>query len=209
MSEMMIEGPAGGLEAKFNRADLPEAPLVLILHPHPLYGGAMSNKVVFALHRAFHRHGFATLRINFRGVGRSRGEYDEGEGETRDALAALDWLRTGHPRARACWLAGYSFGSWVALRALMEVSGIARFVAVAPPVSLFDFSFLAPCPAPGLILHGSRDDLVPEPMVEALARRHAGLVRYHRLDGADHFFEGHMDELGRRLGAYLERPEAE
>ena len=203
----MIEGPAGRLEAKFVTAALPEAPLALILHPHPLYGGAMTNKVVFALHRAFHRHGFSTLRINFRGVGRSQGQYDEGEGETADALAALDWLAVRHPQARSRWLAGYSFGAWIALRALMDRSGVERFVAVAPPVSLFDFSFLAPCPAPGLILHGSRDELVPEPMVARLAHAHGAAVRYHRLEGADHFFEDHMDELGRRLDAYLTRPE--
>lgn len=208
MSETIIKGPAGRLEAKFARADRPEAPLALILHPHPLYGGSMTNKVVFALHRAFHRHGFATLRINFRGVGRSHGRYDEGEGETADALAALDWLRAGHPHARACWLAGYSFGAWIALRALMERSGIERFVAVAPPVSLFDFSFLAPCPAPGLILHGGRDELVPEPMVARLAHHHGAAIRYHRLDGADHFFEGHFDELAHHLDTYLARPEA-
>ena len=203
MSETNIQGPAGRLEAKFARTALAEAPLALILHPHPLYGGTMTNKVVFALHQGFRRHGFATLRINFRGVGRSQGHYDDGEGETADALAALDWLRAGHPQASRCWIAGYSFGAWIALRALMERSGIERFVAVAPPVNLFDFSFLAPCPAPGLILHGARDDLVPEPAVARFADHHGAAIDYHRLDGADHFFEGHLEELGRRLDAYL------
>ncbi len=201
----MIEGPAGRLEAKFCRAALFEAPLALILHPHPLYGGTMTNKVVFALHRTFHRHGFATLRINFRGVGRSQGGHDDGEGETGDALAALDWLRAGHPASKRCWIAGFSFGAWIALRALMERPDIDRFVAVAPPVNLFDFSFLAPCPAPGLILQGGRDDLVPEAMVARLAHTHGPAVSYHRLDGADHFFEHHMDELDRQVGGYLER----
>ena len=204
----MIEGPAGRLEAAFAPADRAEAPVALILHPHPLHGGTMSNKVVFALHRAFRRRGFATLRINFRGVGRSRGHYDDGDGETADALAALDWLATTRPQASARWLAGFSFGAWIALRALMERSDVARFIAVAPPVSLFDFSFLAPCPAPGLILQGSDDDLVPEPMVARLARQHAPLVRYHRIDGADHFFGSHMDAFAHHLDSYLSRPDA-
>ena len=208
MSDLTIEGPAGRLEAKFARAALPEAPLALILHPHPLYGGTMSSKVVFALHQGFHRHGFATLRITFRGAGRSQGHYDEGEGETADALAALDWLAASHPKARSRWIAGFSFGAWIALRALMERSDIERFVAVAPPVNLFDFSFLAPCPAPGLIIQGERDELVPEPAVARLAQHHGAAIRYQRIDGADHFFEQHRHELGRRLAAYLEKPEA-
>lgn len=232
MSETTIIGPAGRLEARFSAATLPEAPLALILHPHPLYGGTMTNKVVFTLHRAFRRHGFATLRINFRGVGTSEGDYQDGEGETADALAALDWLgarapdrlgarapdRLGarapdRPGARApaasrLWIAGYSFGAWVALRALMERDTIERFVAVAPPVTLFDFSFLAPCPAPGLILHGSHDALVPETMVARLAHAHEPGVSYQRLEGADHSFEHHREELGRRLDAYLAQPAA-
>ncbi|MEI6559344.1 MAG: alpha/beta fold hydrolase [Rhodospirillaceae bacterium] len=207
MSEITIEGPAGRLEAKFARAAPPEAPVALILHPHPLHGGTMTNKVVFALHQGFHRHGFATLRINFRGVGRSQGDYDEGEGETADALAALDWLRAHRPAAPRRWIAGFSFGAWIALRALMERSGVERFVAVAPPVNLFDFSFLAPCPAPGLILQGSHDALVPEPAVARFAHSHGNTISYQRLEGADHFFDHHRADLGRRLDAYLQRPD--
>jgi len=209
MSELTIDGPAGRLEARFARGMHAAAPVVLILHPHPLFGGTLNNKVVFALHRAFRRHGFATLRLNFRGVGHSQGSYGDGDGEVADALAALDWLQRQAPQARQCWLAGYSFGAWITLRALLKRPDLDGFVTVAPPVNLFDFDFLdhAPCPVPGLILHGEHDDLVPEPRVAELAHRLArgrdAHIEYRRIDGASHFFEQHMDELARRLDHYL------
>jgi len=207
MSEVMIDGPAGRLEGRFARGAEAGAPVALVLHPHPLYGGSLNNKVVFTLHRALHRHGFATLRLNFRGVGRSQGGYGGGDGELADAAAALDWLAERTPDAAGRWIAGYSFGAWIGLRLLTVRPGLDRFVAVAPPVGLFDFGFLPPCPAPGLIVQGSDDDLVPEHGVADLARDLAGqpgcAVDYQRVDGADHFFADHMAELTGRLDRYV------
>ena len=105
--------------------------------------------------------GSRLLRFNFRGVGRSQGTYDRGEGELSDAASALDWLQTFNPNASACWIAGHSFGAWIGMQLLMRRPEIDGFISVAPPANLFDFSFLAPCPSSGLIVHGNKDELVP------------------------------------------------
>ena len=92
--------------------------MALVLHPHPLHGGTMNNKVVYTLYQTFVRRGFSTLRFNFRGVGRSQGSFDRGEGELADAAAALDWLQSYNPNAASCWVAGYSFGAWIGMQLL-------------------------------------------------------------------------------------------
>lgn len=132
-----------------------------MLHPHPQHGGTMNNKVVYALYQTFVARGFSTLRFNFRGVGRSQGTYTGGEGELSDAATALDWLQTYNPNARYCWIAGFSFGAWIGMQLLMRRPEITGFVSVAPPANMFDFSFLAPCPASGLVVQGDQDDIVP------------------------------------------------
>ncbi|CAK0766702.1 Alpha/beta hydrolase [Azospirillaceae bacterium] len=224
MPDVMIPGPAGPLEGRFTRAANPRAPIALALHPHPLYGGTMNNKVTYALFQTLSRHGCATLRFNFRGVGRSAGLYDQGVGETEDACAALDWLRATQPEASDCWIAGFSFGSWIGLRLWRQDQRIKHVIAVAPPASMFDFDFLnAPSSASNatrcgsaLFLQGSRDDLAPEPastaLVERFTRAYASKdallenrlnVNYHIVENADHFFSEHMDDLKRSLDAHI------
>ena len=155
MPEVIFPGPDGRLEGRYHPQKAKDAPIAIILHPHPLYGGTMNNKVVYNLHYAFHRIGFTCLRFNFRGVGRSQGEYDHGIGELSDAAAALDYLQSLNANARGCWVAGFSFGAWIGMQLLMRRPEIAGFVSVAPPANQYDFSFLAPCPSSGLIIGGS------------------------------------------------------
>jgi alpha/beta superfamily hydrolase len=208
MPDVIFTGPAGRLEGRFQPGRGANAPIAAVLHPHPQYGGTMNNKVVYTIYHTFVKRGFATLRFNFRGVGRSQGVYDNGQGELADAAAALDWLQGFNQNAAACWIAGYSFGAWIAMQLLMRRPEIGGFVTVSPPANLFDFSFLAPCPSSGLIVHGTDDDLVPESDAIKLADRlkiQRGIkVTYVPIDGATHFYEGEEEELSAEIGKYLD-----
>jgi alpha/beta superfamily hydrolase len=213
MPEVIFNGPDGRLEGRYQPNPAAGAPIALILHPHPLYGGTMNNKVVFNLYQTFVRRGFAVLRFNFRGVGRSQGTYDNGQGELSDAASALDWVQSLHPNAGQCWIAGFSFGAWIAMQLLMRRPELTGFVAVSPPASLFDFNFLAPCPSSGLIVHGTEDDLVPEPEVAKLAQRLGNQrdikVDYRKIQGATHFYEGQLEELSDTVDKYLKKAVAD
>ena len=169
----------------------------------------MNNKVVFEIYQTFVQHGFSTLRFNFRGVGRSQGEYDEGAGELSDAASALDWLQAANPDASQCWVSGFSFGAWICMQLLMRRPEINSFIALAPPANKYDFAFLAPCPASGLIVHGADDNMVPEESVDTLSKKLASQKRitidYQIIDGANHFFHEKVDELTVRVDAYLKR----
>ena len=144
MAEIFFNGPEGRVEAKYHQADDKTAPLAVVLHPHPLYGGSMNNKVVYNLYHNFADNGFSVLRFNFRGIGKSLGKYDNGIGELADAAAALDWIQVQNPDARSCWICGFSFGAWIAMQLMMRRPEITGFVSVSPPVNMYDFSFLTP-----------------------------------------------------------------
>jgi alpha/beta superfamily hydrolase len=207
MPEVIINGPEGRLEGRYHHAKQPNAPIALLLHPHPQHGGTMNNKVVYTLYHGFVRRGFSALRFNFRGVGRSQGSYDRGEGELSDAASALDWLQALNSNAGACWIGGFSFGAWIGMQLLMRRPEIDGFIAVAPPANMFDFGFLAPCPASGLMIHGSADVLVPleapRKLAQKLSQQRDIKVELKVIDGADHYFQGKMDELGQAVDAYL------
>lgn len=207
MPEVIINGPEGRLEGRYHHSKQPNAPIALLLHPHPQHGGTMNNKVVYTLYHGFVRRGFSALRFNFRGVGRSQGTYDRGEGELSDAAAALDWLQTLNPNAGACWIGGFSFGAWIGMQLLMRRPEIDGFISVAPPANMFDFGFLAPCPASGLIVHGSADTLVPleapRKLAQKLSQQRDIKVELKVIEGADHYFQGKMDELAQAVDAYL------
>ncbi len=210
MPEVIFPGPEGRIEGRYHAHPEPDAPIALILHPHPQFGGTMNNKVVYNLYYAFHRIGFNVLRFNFRGVGRSQGEYDQGVGELMDAAAALDYLQQLNPNAKHCWVAGFSFGAWIGMQLLMRRPEITGFVSVAPPANMYDFSFLAPCPASGLIINGSRDRVAPPADVQALVDKlheQKGITITHEvIEGAGHFFEGdHMEQLTDKVAAYVQR----
>ena len=113
MPEVIFNGPAGRIEARYNQAKSPGAPIAIILHPHPTFGGTMNNQIVHSLYQLFQSRGFSVLRFNFRGVGRSQGMFDNGAGELADAASALDWLQSFNRESRICWIAGVSFGAWI------------------------------------------------------------------------------------------------
>ena len=209
MPEIIIPGPEGRLEARYQKGKDQRSPICLVLHPHPRQGGTMNNKIVYNIYHAFKNIGFATLRFNFRGVGKSQGSYDNGVGELTDAAAALDWLQNENPTAQNTWIAGFSFGSWLALQLLMRRPEIAGFVAVSPPANLYDFSFLAPCPASGLIIQGTDDKIVEAEQVSELANKlnkQKNLkVVYKKLIGADHFFKNELDDIQDVITKYVRK----
>ncbi len=213
MPEVIFPGPEGRLEGRYHPQKAKDAPIAIILHPHPKFGGTMNNKVVYNLHYAFHDLGFTVLRFNFRGVGRSQGEYDQGIGELSDAASALDYLQSMTPNSRQCWVAGFSFGAWIGMQLLMRRPEVAGFISVAPPANMYDFTFLAPCPSSGLIINGDADRVVPPADVTGLAdklKQQKGITITHEtVPGAGHFFETGMDEMIGQVKGYVTRRMAE
>ncbi|HHO69014.1 MAG TPA: alpha/beta hydrolase [Gammaproteobacteria bacterium] len=188
-----IDGPAGPLELVVDTPAGPPRALAIVCHPHPLYGGSLDNKVVHQMARTFTELGAVAVRFNFRGVGASAGSFDEGRGETDDLLAVADWAR-GRWSGLPLWLAGFSFGAWVALRAA-PVLHPDWLVTVAPPVNLYD----VPAPAdPGLrwlLVQGSADDVVPADAVSEWVQRLQQPPETVLLEGAGHFFHGRLNAL--------------
>jgi len=182
---------------------------MVFAHPHPQYGGTMHTKVVYQAAKAFGRIGCAVLRFNFRGVGRSQGSFDHGMGELSDAASALDWAQAINPETRSCWIAGFSFGAWIGMQLLMRRPEIEGFISIAPPANLYDFSFLAPCPSSGLIIHGDKDAVVPHKdvtsLVEKLKTQKGIVIDQKVVPGANHFFDGKIDVLMTEVGTYLDK----
>ena len=199
MPEVIFNGPAGRLEGRYSHSKTKNAPLALLLHPSPEHGGTMNNKLTYMMFQAFVERGFSTLRFNFRGVGRSQGVFDRGEGELSDAAAALDWMQDLNKNAPYVWIGGFSFGAWIGMQLLMRRPEARGFICVAPPANVQDFAFLAPCPTSGLVLQGSKDDVVPEESVAGLVDRlhqQKGIgIDYRVVDGANHFFHGYSDHM--------------
>lgn len=209
MPEVNFNGPDGRLEGRYHPSNRPQAPLALLLHPHPQHGGTMNNKIIYKLYQTFTKRGFSTLRFNFRGVGRSQGQFDNGQGELSDAASALDWMQTQNPNTRSCWIAGFSFGAWVAMQLMMRRPEIHGFISIAPPASQHDFTFLAPCPASGMIIHGDKDEVVPQSSVDKLAQKLQKQknikIDYRIVEGSDHFFIHHLDPLNEQVEGYLDK----
>ena len=209
MPDVIFNGPEGRLEGRYQHSKRPNAPVALMLHPHPQYGGTMNNKVVYTLFHAFVRQGFSVLRFNFRGVGRSQGVFDRGEGELSDAASALDWLQTYNDSSSSCWIAGFSFGAWIGMQLLMRRPEIEGFISICPPANLYDFSFLAPCPSSGLIIHGDKDAVVPHKdvttLVDKLKTQKGIVIEQKVVQGANHFFDGKVEPLLTSIGVYLDK----
>ena len=209
MAELIIPGPAGRVEARYTEAAEEGAPIALILHPHPKAGGSMQDPVTITLFNLFESRGFGVMRFNFRGVGRSQGSYEGGTGELADAAYILDYMEGMVESPRYCWVAGYSFGAWICLQLLMRRPEIDGFIAVSPPANHYDLSFLAPCPASGLILSGNNDKVAPPEDIErslTKVRVQKGeVIERDTVDGANHFYQDKLDDLTKVAGAYLDR----
>lgn len=198
---VFIDGPTGKLEAILEvpanaRTDV----FGVVCHPHPQFGGTMTNKVVHTLARALHMQRVPTLRFNYRGVGKSEGQYDNGVGETDDALAAIDWMQAHRfgvsqqaSNQAALWLAGFSFGGGVALRASVRTA-TARLITIAPAAAREPApSSLPQCP--WLIVQGGDDDVIPAPMVMDWIASLPIRPDTELMAGAGHFFHGRLIDL--------------
>ena len=208
MPEVIFPGPEGRLEGRFAPAPKPRAPVAMILHPHPQAMGTMNNRMVIELYKTFQRRGFATLRFNFRGVGKSQGTFDNGIGELSDAASALDWVQSFHPEAQTTWIAGVSFGALIGMQLLMRRPEIRGFISIAPPANMYDFSFLAPCPASGIFIQGTADTVVQpaavQKLVEKLRTQKHITIHHDEIPRANHFFENETEELMRSVDNYLD-----
>jgi len=198
---IVIPGPAGAIEAL---VETPEQQTSghfgIVCHPHPLYGGTLENKVVHTLARAFQELGAPTIRFNFRGVGGSEGTFDQGRGELDDALAVVAHGRRIFPGA-ALWLAGFSFGGAVAVRAAARARPD-RLVVVAPGVTILDVGDVAPS-CPWLIVQGDADDVIEPHYVLEWASTLAPPPQIRVVPGAGHFFHGRLPDLRQGVLAFM------
>jgi len=196
---LTLEGPAGPLEALLQeRREHDHELTAVVCHPHPLFGGTMHNKVVHRVASTLHGLGAAVLRFNFRGVGASAGGHDRGEGELEDARAALEFMRGRYPGARR-WVAGFSFGSWVASRLAATEADAERLVMIAPPVHTQTFEEMRTSPVPKLVVQGTADVTCRPENLAAVFPAWAEPKRIMKVEGATHFFDRHLADLARAL----------
>jgi hypothetical protein len=201
---LFLEGPAGRLEAILwtpTRAGVPRLAAV-VCHPHPLFGGTMHNKVVYNAAKSMDALGMPVLRFNFRGTGLSAGEHDKGRGEQGDAQAALNYLAAQFAGVPLL-MGGFSFGSFVGLRAGCADARVAELIGLGIPVNSTDFSFLQECRKPKLFVHGAEDQFGDRKKVEEVVAELPGENRLVVVEHADHFFAGHLDEFNAAIAAWL------
>ena len=194
--EIFIPGPVGRLEAKYFKSKKNTSPIALVLQPHPQYGGTMNNKVVVETFNTFMDNDFSVCRVNFRGVGKSDGEFDNGQGELADAAAALDWLERENFDNSQCWVTGFSFGSLIAMQLLMRRPEINRFIGISPQPNVY----------------GKKDELVPLDYINELNKRlssQKGInVEFQSIAEANHFFSKSENLLNKVLDKYIKKETA-
>ena len=205
--EIFISGPAGRIQAIYFKNKKQGAPVAIVLQPHPQYGGTMNNRIVYEAYNCFYKNGFSVIRINFRGVEKSDGIFDNGQGELSDAAAALDWIEKENPGFSQCWVSGFSFGSLICMQLIMRRPEVNRFIAISPQPNVYDFTFLPPCPINGLKTFGKNDELVPEESILNLKKR-LNLqknieVKFEPLANANHFYKGKEKDLSSVMNRYL------
>lgn len=196
-----LYGSAGRLEALYRDLQDP-AGVAVVCHPHPKGGGTLHNKVVFRAARGLEAANVATLRFNFRGVGASSGQHEEGEGELGDVTAAIEWVKRKHPDKKL-FVGGFSFGSWVASRVACERTDIDAIFLIGTPVDKYDFGYLRHCERPILFLHGTQDEHGDVAKVEKLIPtvRNAESVI---ITGADHFFTKQLEAVEETMRSWAE-----
>ena len=205
--EIFIPGPCGRIQARYFKNKQQGAPIALVLQPHPQYGGTMNNRIVYEIYNGFYKNGFSVIRINFRGVDKSDGVFDNGQGELSDAAAALDWIEKENPDYSQCWVSGFSFGSLICMQLIMRRPEVNRFIAISPQPNVYDFTFLAPCPISGLVICGKNDELVPEDSILTLKKRLSIQknidVKFDLIQNANHFYKGKEKELTALINRYI------
>ena len=187
------------IEGLLNKTDDKKG--VIVTHPHPLYGGDMYNLVVETIVHVYNIKGYSTLKFNFRGVGRSQGKYDNGDGEQKDVVSALSFL--GDMGMEQIDLVGYSFGAWVNAHAVQEDVLVKNMVMVSPPVGFMDFRAVGPMDCLKFIVTGSRDDIAPADAVKKMRSVWNPNARFEVIDGADHFYGGYLNQLEAVLGGNI------
>lgn len=204
---LFIPTPHGQLEAIYRPKDNQSEKVALVLHPHPLYGGTMHNKVVFRAAKALQESGFETLRFNFRGVGASTGQHDNGLGERDDARIALDYLLGDQPHAREVIVAGFSFGSIVGLRVGCEDSRVNKLIAIGAPARMDNLDFLRECTKPKLFVHGAKDEIAPLNPLEEFLNTLPANSNFQLLPIAEagHFFDNQAEELIQTIKEFVSR----
>ena len=205
--EIFIPGPSGRIQAKYIKNKQAGAPIALVLQPHPQYGGTMNNRIVYETYNCFYKNRFSVIRINFRGVEKSDGIFDNGQGELSDAAAALDWIEKENPDYSQCWVSGFSFGSLICMQLIMRRPEVNRFISISPQPNVYDFTFLAPCPISGLVIYGKNDELVPEDSILALKKRLSIQknidVKFDLIQNSNHFYKGKEKELTALINRYI------
>jgi alpha/beta superfamily hydrolase len=192
---LFVLAPHGRLEAilKEPRAGSIRG-VALVLHPHPLFGGTMHNKVVFRAAAALNDAGLIALRINFRGVGQSTGTHDEGYGERDDVRAGLDYLAENYP-GQEITLCGFSFGARVGLEVGITDERVVRLISIGTPVDKYDFTFLEGCRKPILFVQGEHDEYGNVERLRGLVAKIKAPTELKIIKGAGHFFDDQLDEL--------------
>jgi alpha/beta superfamily hydrolase len=204
---LFIHAPHGQLEAILKEpGSAPARGVALVLHPHPLGGGTMHNKVVFRAAGALNDAGLVTLRINFHGVGKSTGTHDEGRGELDDVRAGLDYLRDKY-EDRPITICGFSFGARVGLEVGSSDDRVLNLISIGTPIDKYDFSFLLACRKPILFVHGDQDEFGKIRNLRSLVAqvKENAPAELAVIQNADHFFEGHLDELKRAITDWAKR----
>ena len=205
--EIFIPGPSGRIQAKYYKNKQQGAPVALVLQPHPQYGGTMNNRIVYEVYNSFYKNGFSVIRMNFRGVDKSDGMFDNGQGELSDAAAALDWIEKNNPSYSQCWVSGFSFGALICMQLIMRRPEVNKFIAVSPQPNVYDFTFLAPCPTSGLMIYGKNDELVPEEHILNLKKRLSLQknieVKFDCIQNANHFYKNKEKDLFSSVGNYI------
>ena len=195
----IINGVAGDIETVVTRPEklTDTTPIVIISHPHPLYGGSMTNKVVHILAKSFSELNAITVRFNFRGVGKSAGKYDDGLGEAEDLQLLADELKQWRPQA-PIWLAGFSFGAYVTTRA-QAVINPEKLLLVAPPVSMYLFDELAEIKIPWVVIQGGQDEVIDAAAVKRWVSQRPNEPELIWMEDAGHFFHGKLNEIKESL----------
>ena len=210
--EIFIPGPCGRIQAKYYKNKEQGAPIALVLQPHPEYGGTMNNRIVYETYNCFYKNKFSVIRINFRGVEKSDGIFDNGQGELSDAAAALDWIERENPGYNQCWVSGFSFGALICMQLIMRRPEVNNFIAISPQPNVYDFSFLAPCPTSGQIIYSDSDELVTKESIDELDRRiksQKGIeVIFTKIKNANHFFKNKENELSMEIEKYIKEKTA-
>ena len=167
----------------------------------------MNNRIVQEIYNVFIKNNFSVLRINFRGVGKSDGTFDNGQGELSDAAAALDWVERENQDYSQCWVSGFSFGSLICMQLIMRRPEVNKFIAVSPQPNVYDFTFLAPCPSSGQIIYGEKDELVSKNSINDLNNRlksQKGIeVLFSEIKNSNHFFKDKEEELKKTIDKYI------